>query len=446
MFSYGSVLRNKGVRREGPDRYEQVGFYYSQSNIGGCDRELYLQAKGAYEFDPGNVLLGIFQDGETHEELTGRQLRSAGIEVIEAQSGSFLELPSHPLIESSDNIAGVAFDVCPVCDARIIGPCLHGHIDFITRNPLTGAPEIVEHKAINSNWWDSTVKAIEEGGGKEFFSRHKRYAIQLGLYLVDLARRYRMDASEGALVFKNKDRARFLDVRMRYDVTSDTIHIISADIEGKFIMAGETGHEIPNFFKHTVNKILRIEQALREPKARHMLRSGGSKCATCDAKECCSAEFDVDVSPDDEKVYLVDEGLAGQMAEFQSIQARLSALEKEKKELSLAFESVLSRVAEAEGRFPVILNPADGSCLTFQGWSRTNIDWDSVKELGDEERAVLDKVLKRTSGKYPRIKPLTKKLEKKLGEAVPVGEVLPTADFSEGPGRKAVRRRLEVVR
>jgi hypothetical protein len=442
MFSYGSVLRNKGVGREGPDRYDQVGFYFSQSNIGGCDRELYLQAKGAYAFDPGNHLLGIFEDGETHEHLTGQQLRKAGIEILEDQSPSFLELPAHPLIESSNNIAGISFDVCPVCEARIVGPCLHGHIDFIAKNPLTGLPEIVEHKAINPNWWDATVRAIKEGGGAEFFARHKRYAVQTGLYLVDLARRYRMEAAEGALVFKNKGTAKFLDVRFRYESESDTLRIVSSDIEGKYIMGEDRGLVISNFWALAVNKIIRIEQAIQEPVTRHLLRSGGDKCSNCGAKEVCCSEFDMDLSESAENIYLADTELSEKIKSFEEIQSRIKSLEKQKKELSADFDSLLSLVAEARGDLPVVVDPESGLCLTLQRWTRTALDSKAIENLSEEDRAVLDKVLRQTSGKYPRIKSLSKAWEKKLGGAILLNEALPEPVIPAKPAVTASSRRV----
>ncbi len=442
MFSYGSVLRHKGVLKEGPDRYEQVGFYFSQSNIGGCERELYLQAKGKYEFNPAHALLGVFADGEAHEELTGHQLRKAGIEIIEAQSGSFLELPPHPLIESSSNIAGVAFNMCPVCGARIHGPCLHGHIDFVVRNPLTRLPEVIEHKAINSNWWDSTVKTLAEGGGSEFYGQHKRYAVQIGLYLVDLARKYKLSHTEGSLVFKNKNTARFLDVRMGYDSKRDVLSVVSADIEGNYIMTSDRSFMVRDFFSNVaVATILRIESALRDPLSRHTLPHG-KKCVNCGAKECCATEFDVDLNVESNKIYVSDKEMGEKIRAFQSIQSRMNALEKEKRAIVDELESNLKIIAEKEGVVPVVLDPETGSCLTFQSWSRTDIDWDAVKDLSDKEKEIVEKLIRHKSGQYLRVKALTKQLEKKLNTAIPVEVVLETTTHTAAAATSGVPARF----
>ena len=401
---YGEILRKRGVARGDAERYDEVGFYYSPSNLGGCDRELYMQAKGVWNFAPGNHLLGIFRDGEAHEELTGSQLEKAGVRIVHAQRGCSLALPDHELIRSSRNIAGVSFHVCPVCGEALPTPCLHGHIDFVVENPVSGRPEIIEHKAVNTTSWKTTVERLTQEGGRGAWVQHTRYCVQLGLYLVSLSRDEGLSDAEGVLLMKDKNTAQFLDIRLRYEAQEDIVRIVGAEVEGRSVMGEDGVFAVRDFMRHAVNKVLRIEQALRTPENRHRLRAPTDHCAVCAARSACRAEFQVPVDDGpvgSELTMRASADIAGQMVEMKRLTEEISALEKQRHGIKAHLTAVLKTLAERENKPVCLVAFHEGLALKLRQWTRIDLDRRAYSALSPEDKAVVDKALKTTVYQYP---------------------------------------------
>ncbi len=406
-FCYGEILRRLGVGRENAERYDTVGFYYSPSNLGGCDRELYMQAKGLWSLAPGNRLLGIFRDGEAHEELTGSRLEKAGVRIVHAQKGCSLALPDNELIRSSRNIAGVSFHQCPVCGEALPSPCLHGHIDFVVQNPLTKRPEIIEHKAVNTHSWQATVERLTEQGGRGAWAHHTRYCVQLGLYLVSLSRQEGLPDAEGVLLMKDKNTAQFLDIRLRYEAPSDILRVVGAAVEGRSVMGEDGAFAVRGFMGHAVNKVMRIERAVRAPEERHMLRVPEAQCSSCAARTACRSEFHVPVEADTGETGLTVPAtaeIASRMVEMKRLKDEIAALERRRDGIKSYLVSVLKTLAERENKAVSIVAAEEGLILSLRQWTRTDLDRTAYEALSAEEKAVVDKALKTTELQYPVVR------------------------------------------
>lgn len=407
---YGEILRNLGVARGDSERYDGVGFYYSPSNLGGCDRELYLQAKGVWSFSPGNRLLGIFRDGEAHEELTGTQLEKAGVRIVHAQKGCSLALPDDELIRSSRNIAGVSFRECPVCGEGLPFPCLHGHIDFIVENPVSGRLEVIEHKAVNTTSWRITLERLTEQGGRGAWAQHTRYCVQLGLYLVSLSREKGLPQAEGVLLMKDKNSAKFLDIRLCYEADADTLRIVGATVEGRSVMGEDGPHAVPDFMRHAVSKVLRIERALRAPAHRHMLRTPGTQCTACAARTACRSEFHlaIGVPPAESELKVrASAEIASRMLEMKRLTDEIAALEKQRDGIKAHLGAVLKALTEREKKPVCVVAVEEGLALKLRQWERTDLDRHAYEALSAEDKAVVDKAIKTTVFQYPVIQKIS---------------------------------------
>lgn len=406
-FCYGEILRRLGVGRENAERYDTVGFYYSPSNLGGCDRELYMQAKGLWSLAPGNRLLGIFRDGEAHEELTGSQLEKAGVRIVHAQRGCSLALPDDELIRTSRNIAGVSFHECPVCGEALPSPCIHGHVDFVVENPVTQQPEIIEHKAVNTHSWRAAVERISEQGGHGAWAHHTRYCVQLGLYLVSLSRQEGLSDAEGVLLMKDKNTAQFLDIRLHYEAPSDILRVVGAAVEGRSLMGEEGAFAVRGFMGHAVQKVLRIERALRVPEERHMLRTPEAQCPSCAARTACRDEFHVPVEAESSATGLTVPAtaeIASRMVEMRRLTDEIAALERRRDGIKAHLVSVLKMLTEREKKAVSIVAAEEGLALSLRQWTRTDLDRNVYDALSAEEKAVVDKALKATVVQYPVVR------------------------------------------
>lgn len=418
---YGEILRKLGVSRRDGERYDEVGFYYSPSNLGGCDRELYMQAKGVWSFAPGNRLLGIFRDGEAHEELTGSQLERAGVRIVQSQGGCSLALPDDELIRSSRNIAGASFHQCPVCGEALPSPCLHGHIDFVVENPVSGSPEVIEHKAVNTNTWQGTVERLTDQGGRGAWTQHTRYCVQLGLYLVFLCRHEKLPEAEGVLLMKDKNTARFLDIRLRYEAQPDTLRVVGAAVEGRSVTNEDGAFAVSDFMHHAVNKVLRIERALRTPEERHVLRTRGTQCAGCAARNPCRSEFYVPLDADpagSELIVQAPADIASRMLEMRRLTDEIAVLGRRRDEIRDHLASVLKTLTEREKRAVRVVAVGEGLALKLRQWVRTDLDRNAYEALSAEDRAVVDKALKTTVSQYPVIQKIPEPM-KNPGDSEP---------------------------
>ncbi|MBX6423364.1 hypothetical protein [Thermosulfurimonas sp. F29] len=304
--SYGEfVRRGAQVLRDEKPR-ERAAFYFSPSNAGACKRELFLEATGRYRFEPDDILLGIMQDGETHEDLTLRQLREGGVEVVGVQA------PLDLLIEDAGDaalfLAGSGYARCPVCGVGFESgvSVLHGHADALLRNPETGETEVFEHKAVSGAHFDRLTQVLEKKGFGPFFRESRRYVVQAGLYAAVLGLSEERGA-EAVLFYKNRNRPEFLEVRLRYEPGEDALRFVEAHLvrEGRARRLSAEPVVLARFLERLERRLRDVGQAVRMwresggenafvevlKEVRRLTSDELRECRFCEARMACARTF-----------------------------------------------------------------------------------------------------------------------------------------------------------
>ncbi|WP_448383188.1 hypothetical protein [Desulfosoma sp.] len=203
---------------------------------------------------------------------------------------------------------------------------------------------------------------------------------------------------------KDKNTAQFLDIRLRYEAQADIVRIVGAEVEGRSVMGEDEAFAVRDFMRHAVNKVVRIEQALRTPENRHRLRAPTDHCAACAARSACRMEFQVPVDDSPagfELTMRAPADIAGQMVEMKRLTEEISALEKQRHGIKAHLVSVLKTLAEREKKPVCIVAFDEGLALKLRQWTRTDLDRRAYNALSPEDKAVVDKALKTTVYQYP---------------------------------------------
>ncbi len=410
-------------RENNNERYER-GFYYSPSNIGGCERELYLQAAGIAAFQPDTRLQAVMQEGEIHENAWREQMKQAYGDQIRFNLGISLSSP----IKTPRLLANCE---CPVCKNHIKAPALHGHIDGAVQNG--SGYEILEHKAISSHWWDATWKTLQEsaknGSADNFIRRHQQYFIQQLIYLMSLSEwqvKQKADpVTYGNIMYKNKNTGEYIEIRLKADFSKDIVGIegIYRNFSKQELLAFPI--EYKGFLSDLWKKIQRIENAISDPGRRFELQDS-HKCQYCTMKEKCQQTFNIQINPKAEKTYIILDTDAGNSVDkYLQMKTELTdnGVLQKVKDMETIKKDATKQVVQEYELVAKHLKDTNPVLVTKQGYVSFNtkpyvtIDNEKLANLPENEQKIVQKVLVHQERTYPVIRPMSQKMSKVLEKA-----------------------------
>ena len=201
---FADIINKLAKEFQGQD--EEKVSYFARPSLAGperCIRALTYHAMGepAKPY-PGRAIL-TFDDSLWHEELTKDWFRKSIYRIHSEQMPVDIPSPGVNMVSHW----------CKVCEKDIRPERIHGHLDWITQDPL-GKEWVVEHKAINHFGFE---RLKEKALPLEYLTQVALYSLGLQLIQPSLV--------SVLLLIKNKNTSQYLEFECEYRLTEDTLFI-----------------------------------------------------------------------------------------------------------------------------------------------------------------------------------------------------------------------------